>query len=95
MFDDPPCFDRLAVEAMVRELLGVAATASPLPSERDQNFLLTVDGQPRLVWKIANPSEDRAFLAAEQAAQATEPRYFATRHIVFSRAGSRDRDRER
>src|SRR6185295_6443735 len=51
--DDPPCFDRVRVEALARELLGVAATASALPSERDQNWLLAVDGDPRLVFKIA------------------------------------------
>ena len=44
MFDDPPRFDRGRVEALARELLGCVAEASALPSERDQNFLLRVDG---------------------------------------------------
>jgi 4-aminobutyrate aminotransferase-like enzyme/Ser/Thr protein kinase RdoA (MazF antagonist)/murein DD-endopeptidase MepM/ murein hydrolase activator NlpD len=66
--NDPPCFDRARVEALARELLGHPATAAALPSERDQNFLLAVDGEPRLVLKIANAGEDRAFLAAEQRA---------------------------
>lgn len=66
--DAPPCFDRARVEALARELLGIAATASPLPSERDQNFLLAVDGEPRLVLKLAAAGEDRGFLAAEQRA---------------------------
>ncbi|TMQ19176.1 MAG: aminotransferase class III-fold pyridoxal phosphate-dependent enzyme [Deltaproteobacteria bacterium] len=68
MFDDLPGFDRARVEALARALLGHTATASALPSERDQNFLLTVDGEPRWVLKIANADEDRAFLAAEQRA---------------------------
>jgi 4-aminobutyrate aminotransferase-like enzyme/Ser/Thr protein kinase RdoA (MazF antagonist) len=68
MFDDPPCFDRARVEALARELLGHAVTAVPLPSERDQNALLTVDGEPRLVLKIAGAGEDRAVLAAQQRA---------------------------
>jgi 4-aminobutyrate aminotransferase-like enzyme/Ser/Thr protein kinase RdoA (MazF antagonist)/murein DD-endopeptidase MepM/ murein hydrolase activator NlpD len=77
MFDDPPCFDRVAVEAMVRELLGCTATATALPSERDQNFLLTVDGEPRLIWKVANAGEDRAFLAAQQRAMQHVAQAFA------------------
>ncbi|HEY0989361.1 MAG TPA: phosphotransferase, partial [Kofleriaceae bacterium] len=68
MFEDPPRFDRERAETMARELFGCAGTASELPSERDQNFLIAVDGEPRLVLKIANASEDRAFLAAEQRA---------------------------
>jgi Ser/Thr protein kinase RdoA (MazF antagonist)/murein DD-endopeptidase MepM/ murein hydrolase activator NlpD len=68
MVDDPPGFDPAHAEALARELLGLAATAAALPSERDQNFLLSVDGEPRLVLKLANPAEDRAFLDAEQRA---------------------------
>jgi len=68
MTHDPPCFDRVRAEALARELLGYPATAAALPSERDQNFLLAVDGEARLVLKIANANEDRAFLAAEQRA---------------------------
>ncbi|HEY0476405.1 MAG TPA: aminotransferase class III-fold pyridoxal phosphate-dependent enzyme [Kofleriaceae bacterium] len=77
MIDDPPCFDRARVEALARELLGVSAAASALPSERDQNFLLRVDGEPRLVLKIAGAGEDRAFLAAEQRAMQHVSRRFA------------------
>jgi len=68
MTNDPPCFDRVRAEALARELLGCSATAAALPSERDQNFLLTVDGEARWVLKIAGVNEDRAFLAAEQRA---------------------------
>lgn len=35
------------------------------------------------------------YTAAERAVAAAEPRYFATRNLVFSRSGSRDRDGER
>ncbi|HEX7838147.1 MAG TPA: phosphotransferase, partial [Kofleriaceae bacterium] len=68
MIDDPPRFDVVRAEALARELLGCSATAAALPSERDQNFLLTIDGEPRFVLKIASANEDRAFLAAEQRA---------------------------
>ncbi len=68
MSDDPPCFEVARVEVLARELLGHPVTAAALPSERDQNFLLSVDGEPRLVLKIAGAGEDRAFLAAQQRA---------------------------
>jgi 4-aminobutyrate aminotransferase-like enzyme/Ser/Thr protein kinase RdoA (MazF antagonist) len=68
MADHPPCFEVARVEALVGERLGHPVTASALPSERDQNFLLTVSGEPRLVVKIAAAGEDRAFLVAEQRA---------------------------
>ena len=65
MSDPPPCFEVARVEALARELLGHPVTAAALPSERDQNFLLTVHGEPRLVLKIAAAGEDRAFLVAK------------------------------
>ncbi len=51
-----------------RDHLGVEASASALPSERDQNLLLHVHGAPRFVLKVANANEARAFLDAEQRA---------------------------
>ncbi len=50
---------------MAEELFGIRATASELPSERDQNFLLTDEADRKFVLKIANPGESRAFLEAE------------------------------
>ena len=75
---------------LARELYGLDAIAAPLPSERDQNFLLTSvavsgteglgtrelrtdDGRltaARYVLKIANATEDRAMLEAQNAAMA-------------------------
>jgi 4-aminobutyrate aminotransferase-like enzyme/Ser/Thr protein kinase RdoA (MazF antagonist)/murein DD-endopeptidase MepM/ murein hydrolase activator NlpD len=89
MIDDPPCFDRVRVEALARELLGHAATAIALPSERDQNALLAVDGEPRLVLKIANAHEDRAFLAAQQRAiQHVAQRFALTPRVQVLRDGT-------
>jgi Ser/Thr protein kinase RdoA (MazF antagonist) len=62
-------------------LYGLDAAASPLPSERDQNFLLVSKGDLgtgglgdsgpfRYVLKIANAAEDRAMLEAQNAAMA-------------------------
>jgi len=56
---------------IARELYGLEASASPLPSERDQNFLLEANGgRSRFVLKIANATEDRAMLEAQNAAMA-------------------------
>jgi len=55
---------------VARRLYGVEAEARVLPSERDQNFgLRTADGS-RFVLKIANASDDRALLDAQNAALA-------------------------
>src|SRR5262245_5774046 len=63
---------------LARDVYGLIASASPLPSERDQNFLLTSRGDlrtgdwgtGRYVLKIANATEDRAMLEAQNAAMA-------------------------
>jgi len=65
-------------ERLARDVYGLAASASPLPSERDQNFLLISAGDlgtgglgaVRYVLKIANATEDRAMLEAQNAAMA-------------------------
>ncbi|MGH7166611.1 MAG: phosphotransferase, partial [Nitrospiraceae bacterium] len=53
---------------LARDLFGITATARPLPSERDQNFLLQTDSGPEFVLKIANASEVREVLEAQNAA---------------------------
>lgn len=49
------------------KLLEHIASAQRLPSERDQNFLLTDDSGQRFVLKIANAAESRVFLEAQNA----------------------------
>jgi len=56
--------DNARAEALALELYGLRASATPLPSERDQNFLLRSEGGDALILKIANANEDPAFLAA-------------------------------
>jgi 4-aminobutyrate aminotransferase-like enzyme/Ser/Thr protein kinase RdoA (MazF antagonist) len=51
-----------------RQLFGVDGEASPLPSERDQNFVLRTSAGDRFVLKIANGADDRALLEAQNAA---------------------------
>ena len=52
-----------------RRLYGVDGDASPLPSERDQNFLLRT-GTDRFVFKIANSTDGLDLLEAQNAALA-------------------------
>ncbi len=65
-----PCFNAEDAMQIAQELYGVRATATALPSERDQNFLLQTQSGERFVLKIANATEDRAMLEAQQQAMA-------------------------
>ena len=49
-------------EALAQEWYGLRAAASGLPSERDQNFLLTTDAGEQFVLKIAQTHEQREVL---------------------------------
>ena len=49
------------------KLLKLIAGARRLPSERDQNFLLTDDSGQQFVLKVANTAESRSFLEAQNA----------------------------
>jgi len=51
--------------SLAADLYNLHATAESLPSERDQNFLLTDLSGERFVLKIANSLEDQALLQAE------------------------------
>jgi Ser/Thr protein kinase RdoA (MazF antagonist) len=63
-----PRFDVAGAARLAHDMFELDATASPLPSERDQNFLVTTPAGERYVLKIANASEDRAMLEAQNAA---------------------------
>jgi len=70
MVTDAPTFDPSTAARIARDAYGIDATAEPLPSERDQNFLITDAAGERRVLKIANASEQRDLLLAQQAAMA-------------------------
>ena len=60
-----PAFDVNAAAAIAGEHFGIRARAQALPSERDQNFLLTNQAGGKFVLKIANRLESREFLEAQ------------------------------
>lgn len=50
---------------LARDLYGITASAAPLPSERDQNFLLHRADRTRMVLKVASAAETLQVLDAE------------------------------
>lgn len=65
-----PRLSATEAERFARDLYGVHAPASPLTSERDQNFLLRPARGGAFVLKVANALEDPAFLDAQRQAMA-------------------------
>ena len=59
-----PAFALADAARLAKELYGLSGSVDVLPSERDQNFLLTV-GDERYVLKIANTTEEYAMLDAQ------------------------------
>ncbi|HJR58898.1 MAG TPA: aminotransferase class III-fold pyridoxal phosphate-dependent enzyme [Vicinamibacterales bacterium] len=68
LLQQAPRFDAAGAAQLARDLYGLDATASPLPSERDQNFLLATAEGERFVLKVANATEPRELLEAQNAA---------------------------
>ena len=62
-----PGFDAALAEKIGEEYFGIRAVARQLPSERDQNFLLTAAPGEKFVLKIANAGEDSEFIDAQNA----------------------------
>ncbi len=65
LLEHAPRFDIGAAVLLAERLYGIRASATPLPSERDQNFLLATESGEKFVFKIANALEDRALLEAQ------------------------------
>jgi Ser/Thr protein kinase RdoA (MazF antagonist) len=53
------------MDDLLLELYGIRCVAEPLPSERDQNFLITADTGEKFVLKIFNPAEWKTVAAAQ------------------------------
>ncbi len=65
-----PAFSPRQAERLAADLFAVRGCASPLASERDQNFLLQLDDGQRRVLKVANALESRELLQAQNEAMA-------------------------
>ncbi len=63
-----PQFTSEEATSLARDLYGVTGPTRPLPSERDQNFLIESSDGAAFVLKIANASEVRDILEAQNAA---------------------------
>ena len=68
LLENTPRFTVEAAAAIADEAFGICAGARLLPSERDQNFLITSDEKGKFVLKIANALESREFLDAQNSA---------------------------
>ena len=58
----PPTFSSQDAERIASEVFGIAGTASPLVSERDQNVKITTSDGRGFVLKIGNPADDSAVI---------------------------------
>ena len=67
LLENTPAFDVNTAAAIAGERFGVYARAQALPSERDQNFLLTNSAGEKFVLKITNALELCEFLEAQNA----------------------------
>jgi len=63
-----PTIDLKTVSGLLRNTYGLEGALDPLPSERDQNFLITTESTDKFVLKIANSNETRSFLEAQNEA---------------------------
>ncbi len=61
-----PQFRLAEIIQLAHDLYGLRASATPLPSERDQNFLLQTSAGEQFVLKLANAQEERGLLEAQQ-----------------------------
>ena len=64
----PPQLSEEEAQTVANDFYGISASAKPLVSERDQNFLLQDGSGKKYVLKIANPAEVRATLEMQNGA---------------------------
>jgi 4-aminobutyrate aminotransferase-like enzyme/Ser/Thr protein kinase RdoA (MazF antagonist) len=83
----PHVVDPSVAAQLAREIYGLTATAAPLPSERDQNFLVATASGERFVLKLANPAEEPRFLEAQNAAMAHVAALGLCPRVIPSRDG--------
>ena len=87
-----PQFSSEDATTLASDLFGVTGHARPLPSERDQNFLVEPTKGVAFVLKIANASEGREVLEAQNAALeylAKQGTTLGCPEVLLSRTGER------
>ena len=83
-----PKFDVEFAAAIAEEHFGIRAVARQLPSERDQNFLLTDASGEKFVLKIANARELPEFVDAQNAVlEHLEKRVSFCQRLVGAKSG--------
>ena len=88
LLEHTPVFDVDTAAAIAGEHFGIRARAYALPSERDQNFLLTNQGGEKFVLKIANALESRTFLEAQNSVlKHLEPRVSICQKLLPATSG--------
>jgi 4-aminobutyrate aminotransferase-like enzyme/Ser/Thr protein kinase RdoA (MazF antagonist)/murein DD-endopeptidase MepM/ murein hydrolase activator NlpD len=86
-----PRFTRADAERIGKALFAFEGTATPLTSERDQNWLLTAPDRGRAVLKFSNSSDSRALIEAQNAAMmrvAKRTKPTLTQHVHPSKTGA-------
>ncbi len=66
LLEHTPRFNAETASLQARKIYGLKCAAETLPSDRDQNFLLITESGEKFVLKIANSTEQRAMLEAQQ-----------------------------
>lgn len=90
LLNHTPAFDPEFARELAEENFGLCADARALPSERDQNFLLTNDAGEKFVLKIANALESRELLEAQNAMlDHLEPRISFCPRVLAALNGAR------
>jgi 4-aminobutyrate aminotransferase-like enzyme/Ser/Thr protein kinase RdoA (MazF antagonist) len=68
--NNPPCFSAAEAQMLAASLYGLDTTATSMPGERDQNFRLASASGEQFVLKIANGSDGKNLLEAQNLAMA-------------------------
>ena len=89
LLSQAPRFTTAEAARLAREHFALIAAAKPLTSERDQNFLLTAADGARAVLKIANASETRDIIVAQNLAMTrVAERTGLAQRVLPTRAGA-------
>ena len=88
ILQNAPIFTDQKASAIAQDHYALSCTAEELPSERDQNFLLTTHNGEKFILKISNATEQRSLLEAQNDAMT----HLASRisfcpRVIFNEAG--------